>query len=378
LLITGTTSYNIGSLAITMNNGTGGNAAISASGGATQTINSQIVTSSASDLDITTAGSGTKLVLAGNIDNGVGKAVSLTANTGSVISVNGGTNNSPGSMTVAGDGTGTVLMTGTMNGTGNMVVSAGTLGGGGTIVGAVDASSGTQKIYPSATAISPTTYNTLTVGSLSTSATTTLSFNLVTADKRTPLNVLIPGTYDQIVVSSALNVGGATTIKIENVGTGVASLGYYRVLGYGSETGMNSLTLSVATQPNIFYSLDRTHDAGTGFIDIHRGFLGDANDDGTVDIFDFNALSQHWQTATTNWAFGDFNGDGTVDIFDFNALSQHWQTNIGVGSPTDGGSDFNYAGMLAALGGGSSVPEPTSLALLGLGVVGLIARRRRR
>ena len=36
------------------------------------------------------------------------------------------------------------------------------------------------------------------------------------------------------------------------------------------------------------YTLDANHDAG--FLDIHRGFLGDANDDGTVTASDYAAL----------------------------------------------------------------------------------------
>lgn len=49
----------------------------------------------------------------------------------------------------------------------------------------------------------------------------------------------------------------------------------------------------------------------------------DANKDGKIDIFDFNALMINWgKTGTGNSA--DFNSDGKIDIFDFNLLMINW------------------------------------------------------
>lgn len=50
---------------------------------------------------------------------------------------------------------------------------------------------------------------------------------------------------------------------------------------------------------------------------------GDTNNDGKVDILDFNALIVNWGAGGGN-SVADFNKDGKVDIFDFNFLMAHW------------------------------------------------------
>ena len=52
---------------------------------------------------------------------------------------------------------------------------------------------------------------------------------------------------------------------------------------------------------------------------------GDTNNDGVVNILDFNTLITHWgQHVTGGAADGDFNGDDVVNILDFNILITHW------------------------------------------------------
>ena len=49
----------------------------------------------------------------------------------------------------------------------------------------------------------------------------------------------------------------------------------------------------------------------------------DANNDGKIDVLDFNTLMVHWgSTSVGNVA--DFNSDGKVDILDFNLLMVNW------------------------------------------------------
>jgi hypothetical protein len=50
---------------------------------------------------------------------------------------------------------------------------------------------------------------------------------------------------------------------------------------------------------------------------------GDANGDGKVDIFDFNALLIQWGKTGANLT-ADFDKNGVVDIFDFNLLLINW------------------------------------------------------
>ncbi len=98
---------------------------------------------------------------------------------------------------------------------------------------------------------------------------------------------------------------------------------------------------------------------------------GDANLDGQVDISDLGALATAWQTSAP-WTGGDFNYDAFVDISDLGILATNWQ--LGVSSPL--GPSFDEA--LASVGlAGVSVPEPTSLGLIGLCLAGVAWRRRR-
>ncbi|MEM7682224.1 MAG: dockerin type I domain-containing protein [Planctomycetota bacterium] len=85
---------------------------------------------------------------------------------------------------------------------------------------------------------------------------------------------------------------------------------------------------------------------------------GDANGDGNVDLLDFDILAGNFGAgpgAVGGETIGDFNGDGNVDLLDFDILAG----NFGTTSP-------------------SAVPEPASMALLGLGGAALLRGRRRR
>jgi len=81
---------------------------------------------------------------------------------------------------------------------------------------------------------------------------------------------------------------------------------------------------------------------------------GDANQDETVNLADFTILKAHFGEDPAQWRDGNFNEDSTVNLSDFTILKAHF----GEGST------------------GSSVPEPTSAALLLAAGLGILKRRR--
>ncbi|HVT88710.1 MAG TPA: autotransporter-associated beta strand repeat-containing protein [Tepidisphaeraceae bacterium] len=101
---------------------------------------------------------------------------------------------------------------------------------------------------------------------------------------------------------------------------------------------------------------------------------GDTNLDGQVDLNDIYNLAQSWLSTSGEWQNGDFNYDGTVNASDLTILAHNWQA--GVGSPLPGMDLVNTLGLFGLPA--SAVPEPSSLALAGVGALGLLSRRRRR
>jgi fibronectin-binding autotransporter adhesin len=227
----------------------------------------------------------------------------------------------------------------------SVVLNGGTLAGSGTIAGPITAGTAAHTINPGATGAN--SVGTLTVGGLTTNANTTLAFDLGAPG----------GGSDLLAINGNLVLSGGKLAVTSQATTGAGSLGYYEVLTYtGTLTGSTSGILLPAVANNIQYTLDASQ---SGFINIHRGYIGDTDDNGTVNVTDLNTVLHNLGTVNSSWSAGNFDGAATIDLTDLNDVLNHLGSSIPSGSTV------------------VATPEPASLGLLALGAAALIARRRK-
>jgi autotransporter-associated beta strand protein len=99
-------------------------------------------------------------------------------------------------------------------------------------------------------------------------------------------------------------------------------------------------------------------------------YYGDTNLDGHVDGTDYSRIDNGYLNQLTGWDNGDFNYDGVIDGSDYTLIDNSYNTQGANLSAQVGSATAQIAGV-------SSVPEPTTLGLLGIGAVGLLGRRSR-
>ena len=172
-----------------------------------------------------------------------------------------------------------------------------------------------------------------------------LAYNGTTTNPYAPSTVVTSGVLATVTIDTAGIPDGDFTLSVTN-----------------SPNGSSEFYLS-AYDPNTY---DPNYDTpvtvlSTTLLDgnIHVMHLGDADDDGDVDIFDFMDLQASYGQTGKQWPDGDFDGDGDVDIFDFMDLQ----------------AEYNWTSG----GGGGGVPEPMTIVLLAVGgLIGLSRRRKGR
>jgi fibronectin-binding autotransporter adhesin len=314
--------------------------------------------STASDTSMYSIGSlGLSTTFNGQIQDGsaTGTATSLVVTGGSLTLTNA--NPYTGNTTISGGALILANTSGSATGAGNVSLTGGTLGGAGSIAGSVAAGAAAQTIHPGAVG---GVGGTLSIGgNLTTTANTTLAFDLNS-----------PGGSNSALAVAGNVILNAGTITVPSQATGATSLGYYKILTYsGTLTGSTTGILLPASVNNIVYTLDVTHNANA--VEIHRGFIGDANDDGKVDLNDLNVVLNNLGTTNSSWSTGNFDGATTIDLTDLNDVLNHLGTSISSADGVMTAADATGSGSLAV------APEPASLGLLVLGATGLVIRRKK-
>ncbi|MDB5325597.1 MAG: autotransporter-associated beta strand repeat family protein [Phycisphaerales bacterium] len=287
----------------------------------------QIILSAAS-----TTTAGTFVAVPDLVFGGQNRTLTLTGTSTAANALGGSLSNSAsgGTLGVTKTGTGTWALGGTNTYTGATTVSAGTL--------AVSAPS----------AISSASL--VTVGGGATAAAYKIGWNGVSTSATIPLPTLSTNGRFDIGIGRVVLTGTTAAIIQALVGNG--------------STG-SVFTSSADLSHNIGYG-----DVGSGGITVRYTLLGDANLDGSVNFNDFLVLQNNFNQPGI-FVQGDFNYDGVVNFNDFLVLQNNFNQSVSGVAP--GVSKAEIAAMTAFA---SSVPEPTSLAVLGLGAAAMLRRRR--
>lgn len=140
--------------------------------------------------------------------------------------------------------------------------------------------------------------------------------------------------------------------------------------------GINSSVAAVGAFPTAIGCVDNTTLAAATFFGIAVGaddvlsrftYYGDANLDGLVDNTDYAFTDAGFGTLNNGWVLGDYNYDGVVDNTDYAFIDAGFG---GQGAPL--GASFSEPAASVGV-----VPEPGAFALVALGALGLLNRRRR-
>jgi autotransporter-associated beta strand protein len=133
--------------------------------------------------------------------------------------------------------------------------------------------------------------------------------------------------------------------------------------------------LGIATNLSSFQGAGGSYSVASTDVVIKDTYYGDALLTGSVTSADYTQIDNGYLRGLTGWQNGDFNYDGTVNGSDYTLIDNAFNLQ-------GGNIAAEVAVPTAQIAGGSatssSVPEPASLGLLGIGALGLLGRRSRR
>jgi len=200
-------------------------------------------------------------------------------------------------------------------------------------------------------------------------------------------------TVRSVLVTPSLTVGTGTDLDLANndlieKSTTASSVlsqikaGFNAPSGYWNGTG-GIVSTSAAGNAQYLTALGYMQSTGGSFDGVATTtsdtlvkytYYGDANLDGSVNGGDYTQIDHGYSMNLTGWQNGDFNYDGVVDGSDYSLIDNTYnQINASGATPL-----AITAGAADLVASPANVPEPTTLALLGIGTIGLLGRRRRR
>ncbi len=160
--------------------------------------------------------------------------------------------------------------------------------------------------------------------------------------------------FDQLDVAGSASLDGALDVASASftpaLGDEFAILSAASLAGHFDNSAVTGTALGADTSLAVLYDATQVRLLAT--------YNGDANGDGTVSLFDLNALGANFGATNATWQLGDFNYDGVVSLLDLNALGANFGS-VGPSTPA----------------ANPAVPEPASLVLLGLGGLAVLRRR---